>query len=117
MPSFTVALVSAMKARSSRPTIWLNQWIVGMVASPTPMVPIASDSTSVIVQDRPARARERAAALIQPAVPPPRMATLRIRVSLMVAEAGGGSIGGAGAVRRGGRMLEREEHRAPELGG
>src|SRR3546814_1482687 len=45
--------------------------IGGIVASPTPTVPIASDSTRVIRRRPLARNRESAAAAIHPAVPPP----------------------------------------------
>ena len=46
-----------------------------MVASPTPTVPIASDSTKVIVQSLPT-ASDSAAAVIQPALPPPTITML-----------------------------------------
>jgi hypothetical protein len=48
--------------------------IGGIVDSPTPTVPIASDSTSVTATVRPI-VRAIAAAAIQPAVPPPAMTT------------------------------------------
>ena len=46
-----------------------------MVASPTPTVPISSDSTRVMPMVLPI-SRDKAAAAIQPAVPPPAMTTL-----------------------------------------
>jgi hypothetical protein len=49
--------------------------IGGIVASPTPTVPIASDSTSSIRRRPLSRKRDSAAAAIQPAVPPPTMTT------------------------------------------
>ena len=56
--------------------------MVGMVASPTPTVPMASDSISVISSFLATRC-ERAAAVIQPAVPPPAMTTRVIGPSLI----------------------------------
>ena len=52
-----------------------------MVASPTPTVPISSDSTKVIDNLRPT-SRDSAAAAIQPAVPPPAITTRSIRCEL-----------------------------------
>ena len=48
---------------------------VGIVASPTPTVPISSDSTTVMSNVLP-RSLASDAAAIQPAVPPPAMTTL-----------------------------------------
>src|SRR3954471_823569 len=48
--------------------------MAGMVASPTPTMPISDDSMSTIVRRGPST-RASAAAVIQPAVPPPAMTT------------------------------------------
>src|SRR5207237_317116 len=54
----------------------LNILIGGMVASPTPIVPISSDSITVIAHPWPTAA-DRAAAAIHPAEPPPTITILR----------------------------------------
>ena len=58
--------------------------IGGMVASPTPTVPIASDSIRVIVRCPSLKKRDMAAAAIHPAVPPPTMTTLRILLAVTI---------------------------------
>jgi len=58
----SVALVPRSRKKSRMP---------GTVASPTPTVPIALDSTTVIAIGCRSKRRANAAAAIQPAVPPP----------------------------------------------
>ena len=53
------------------PSRALNFWISGIVASPTPMMPMASDSTRITDFPAPSNAWANAAAAIHPAVPPP----------------------------------------------
>src|SRR4051812_41157547 len=70
MPSLNVALVARRNSAWSRPSPRIKLWICGMVASPTPTVPISSDSTNVMDARLP-RKRANVAAATQPAVPPP----------------------------------------------
>src|SRR5688572_14073594 len=73
MPSLKVACVALMNSCSLRPRIRLKLMMSGMVASPTPIVPISSDSTSVIETSLGSSKLDNAAAVIQPADPPPAM--------------------------------------------
>ena len=59
MPSLKVPCVARRNSFSSMPSIALNSRSVGIVASPTPTVPISSDSTSVIRRAGLAEARQR----------------------------------------------------------
>jgi hypothetical protein len=63
---------------SSTPTTWLKKVIGGMVASPTPIVPISADSTRVIRIWRGVKTLEKKAADIHPAVPPPTITRCEI---------------------------------------
>ncbi len=56
----------------------------GIVASPTPTVPMSGDSTTVMRVRVPGRARDNMLAASQPAVPPPTMAMLPIRFSRVI---------------------------------
>src|ERR1700761_8293229 len=63
-----------MNWASSNPSQRLKATIGGMVDSPTPMVPISDDSTSVMEGPLRLKTRARVAAAIQPAGPPPMIA-------------------------------------------
>jgi hypothetical protein len=77
MDSLKVAAVARMNSRSSIPIRWWKVRRGGAVDSPTPIVPICSDSTSVM-SSRSANCCASSAAAAQPAVPPPAITTLRI---------------------------------------
>src|ERR1700743_1955981 len=76
IPSLNTAFVSAMNSCSLTPHSSWKVSSVGIVASPTPTVPISSDSTSLMSRPLPS-VLPRQAAVIQPAVPPPAMTTRR----------------------------------------
>src|SRR6185312_5970382 len=77
MPSLKVPWVAAMNSCSLMSSRRWNVTSVGMVASPTPTVPISSDSMSLMSSTRPS-VFASPAATIHPAVPPPAMTILRI---------------------------------------
>ena len=59
MPSLKLACVWRTKSSSSMPSVLLNRRICGIVASPTPTMPISSDSTRRIVMRSPETLRQR----------------------------------------------------------
>ena len=78
MPSLNVACVLRTNSSSSMPSKRLKSCIGGIVASPTPTVPISGDSMRRMLSSAPLLTRVSAAAAIQPAVPPPTMTIERI---------------------------------------
>ena len=72
MPSLNVPCVFLTNSISSISSMLLKIFRCGTVASPTPTMPISSDSISRIEYSRPSTFASAAAA-IQPAVPPPTM--------------------------------------------
>jgi len=77
IPSLKVPCVWRRNSSSSIFSSLLKSWIAGIVASPTPTMPISEDSTSVI-DSRGPNTLASAAAVIHPAVPPPAMTNDRI---------------------------------------
>src|ERR1700691_2292508 len=83
MPSLMVPRVLRRNSSSSIPRALLNSRIGGMVASPTPMMPMSADSTTRIAPTPRASRRASMAAAIHPAVPPPTMTMSRTRLCTM----------------------------------
>src|SRR5690348_13629101 len=81
MPSLKVPRTARTNSTSSMRSESLKARRWGTVASPTPTVPMSSDSISRI-ETGSSSVRARAAAAIQPAVPPPTMTMLSSRVPL-----------------------------------
>src|SRR2546423_14684967 len=76
MPSLNVPRVPRTKSASSISSRRLNSRRCGTVDSPTPMMPISSDSTSVTCSSLP-KDLVSAAAVIHPELPPPTITTER----------------------------------------
>src|SRR6218665_446546 len=82
MPSLYEALHSAIHSSSGTPRKSnSSSLMVGMVASPTPILPMLADSISVMLTLK-FNALLRYAAAIHPELPPPTMMRLRTRPSL-----------------------------------
>src|SRR5690348_6247596 len=81
-PSLYVPCAKRIRSLSSMPRNALMCRICGIVASPTPTVPISADSIRRISRCGPS-ARASSAAAIQPAVPPPTITTRRIADSFI----------------------------------
>src|SRR5437868_1759833 len=82
MPSLKVPRTARTNSPSSMRSVSLNMRRCGTVASPTPTVPMSSDSISVIETGN-SMVCDKAAAAIQPAVPPPTITMLWSRAAFM----------------------------------
>src|SRR5512138_1286288 len=83
----------------------------GTVDSPTPMVPISSDSTSVICSSSPSCCA-RAAAATHPAVPPPAITTFFTAVPVVIRVSAIQEIDQHRAQLPRARFVERAQHTA-----
>src|SRR5471032_1710672 len=123
MPSLKVAWVSAMNSCSLISSRLWKFISVGIVASPTPTVPISSDSISLMSSRFPSTLAMPAAA-IQPAVPPPTMTTRRTGrrwlgsrvVVVIVVSLAVHFFKCLGAQHARGLVVERRQHMAGVLG-